>query len=220
MSEKRDRNKDRLRAELQGSYDRVVDEYVKRFFDELEKKPIDRELLDRFAESVRSSGPVCDLGCGPGQIGRYLHDRRVEVFGLDLSPAMVKMARRLNPNMEFKTGNMLSLDIADGALGGIAAFYSIIHIEREDVVRALGEMKRVLKSGGRLLISFHVGQDTMHVDELWGETVSMDITFFSREEMEGYLGSAGFEIEESVERPPYQEVEYESQRAYIFAKKP
>lgn len=220
MSEKGDQGKDRRIVELQGSYERVADEYVERYFDELAKKPIDRELLDRFAKSVSSSGPICDMGCGPGQIGRYLHDRGVEVFGVDLSPAMIRIARRLNPDMEFKTGNMLALDIVDGSLGGIAAFYSIIHIPREDVTRVLGEMKRVLKPAGRLLISFHVGQDTMHIDELWGETVSFDVTFFTAGEMEGYLESVGFEIEEKVERPPYKDVEYQSQRAYIFAKRP
>lgn len=220
MSGSRDQNKDRQIVELQDSYDRVVDEYVVLYFDELAKKPIDRELLDRFAEATRSRGPVCDLGCGPGQIGRYLHDRGVEAFGVDLSPEMVKKARCLSPDMEFKTGNMLSLDLADGSLGGIAAFYSIIHIQREDVTRALGEMKRVLKPAGRLLISFHVGEGTMHPDELSGETLSIDFTFFAPDEMEGYLESVGFEIEETIERPPYKDVEYESQRAYIFAKKP
>jgi SAM-dependent methyltransferase len=210
---------DRQIIELQGSYDRVVDEYVVQYFNELAKKPIDRELLDRFAETARSRGPVCDLGCGPGQIGRYLHDRGVEAFGVDLSPKMVKMARRLNPDMEFQTGNMLSLDIADGSLGGIVAFYSIIHIQRQDVTRALGEMKRVLMPGGKLLISFHVGEDTMHLDEMWGETVSMDFTFFTPDEMGGYFEAVGFEIEETIERPPYKDVEYESRRAYIFAKK-
>lgn len=219
MSGSREQGTHRHIVELQGSYDRVVDEYVVQYFNELAKKPIDRELLDRFAKNTRSRGPVCDLGCGPGQIGRYLHDRGVEAFGVDLSPEMVKMARRLSPDMEFKTGNMLCLDIADGSLGGIAAFYSIIHIEREEVTRALGEMKRVLKPAGRLLISFHVGEGTMHLDELWGETVSMDFAFFTADEMEGYLESVGLEVEETIERPPYKDVEYESRRAYIFAKK-
>ena len=56
--------------ELQSSYDQVAEEYVERIFHELEHKPLDRELLDRFAANVRDLGPVCDMGCGPGHIAR------------------------------------------------------------------------------------------------------------------------------------------------------
>ena len=96
-------------TDLQTSYDRVAEEYVKRIFDELEHKPLDRQLLDRLAERVRGLGPVCDLGCGPGHVARYLRDREVDVFGIDLSPGMVRQARRLSPEIEFTQGNMLAL---------------------------------------------------------------------------------------------------------------
>lgn len=206
--------------ELQTSYDRVAEEYARQYFKEFDKKPLDRELLDRFAESVHGLGPVCDLGCGPGQVARYLCDRGMDAFGLDLSPGMVEQARQLNPDIEFKQGNMLSLDVEDESWGGIAAFYSIIHIPRKDVTRALRELARVLRPGGLLLLSFHLGQEIIHLDEWWGEEVSVDSYFFQRDEMESYLRSAGFEIEDVVERPPYEGVEYQSRRAYIFTRKP
>jgi SAM-dependent methyltransferase len=205
---------------LQTSYDRVAAEYVERYLNELEHKPFDCELLDRFAESVRGQGPVCDMGCGPGQIARYLYECGVDVLGVDLSPGMVEQAQRLSPHIEFRQGDMFELDVPDGAWAGIAAFYSIIHIPREDVVGALRELARVLQPGGLLLLTFHIGEETLHLDELWGKEVSMDTTFFQRAEIEGYLSSAGFEIENAVERPPYEGVEYQSHRAYIFARKP
>jgi len=74
-------------------YDRVAGAYAERYFTELERKPFDRELLDRFAADLRGRGPVCDLGCGPGHVGRYLAERGVEVIGVDLSPGMVALAR-------------------------------------------------------------------------------------------------------------------------------
>jgi len=206
--------------ELQNSYDEVAEEYVARIFHELEHKPRDRELLDRFAAMVRNSGPVCDLGCGPGHVTRYLSERSVNVFGIDLSSRMVEQARQLNPGIEFKQGNMLSLEVENGAWGGIVAFYSLIHIPHEKMILALHELKRVLRPNGLLLLSFHLGQEIMHRDELWGKKVSMDFIFFECHEMEGYLKSAGFEIEDLFERPPYEGVEYQSRRAYIFARKP
>lgn len=211
---------DQNATDVQTSYDRVAGEYARRIFDELDGKPMDRALLDRFAREVQGLGPACDLGCGPGQIAHYLHQRGVDVFGIDLSTNMVEQARQLNPGIEFRQGNMLSLDAEDNSWGGIAAFYSIIHIPHEKAVQALRELERVLRPGGLLLLTFHIGQEILHVDEWWGEKVSVDFVYFQPDEMERYLKSAGFEIEEVVERSPYQEVEHQSQRAYIFARKP
>jgi SAM-dependent methyltransferase len=206
--------------DVEGSYDRVAAEYSARIFGELEHKPLDRQLLLRFAERVQGIGPVCDLGCGPGHVARYLHERGVQVIGIDLSSVMVEQARRLNPGIEFRRGNMLSLDIEDGAWGGIAAFYSIIHVPRTEIAVALAEIKRVLRPCGVLLLAFHVGDQTVHLDEWWGQPVSLDFRFFRPEEMADFLRRAGFEVEEIVEREPYPDVEHPSRRAYIFARKP
>jgi SAM-dependent methyltransferase len=204
----------------QTSYDTVADEYVRRIFDELQHKPLDRQLLDRFAASVRDVGQACDMGCGPGQVARYLHGLGMEVCGIDLSPAMVERAQSLNPGIEFRQGDMLALDAPDGAWAGIAAFYSIIHIPRGDLPRALGELRRVLQPGGLLLLAFHIGDDTIHLDEWWNHKVCVDFHFFRPHEMADYLRTGGFEIEEIIEREPYPDVEHQSRRAYIFARRP
>jgi SAM-dependent methyltransferase len=204
-------------AGLRASYDIIAGEYAKRIYDELKDKPLDRQLLDRFASRVRGPGMVCDLGCGPAQIARYLHDRGVKTFGLDLSGGMLTEAKRLNPDIEFVQGSMLMLGLATNSLAGIAAFYSIIHIAPEQVVFALSEMLRVLRPGGLLLLTFHLGTDVIHETDLWGYSIDLDATFFQTKEMSGYLTSAGFHIEDAIERDPYPEVEYQSRRGYIAA---
>jgi SAM-dependent methyltransferase len=202
------------------SYDQVADEYVRRIFDELQHKPFDRQLLDRFAMSVREIGPACDMGCGPGHVARYLHEHGVQVCGVDLSPVMVARARQLTPEVEFRQGDMLGLDAPDAAWAGIAAFYSIIHVPRTDMRQALGEFRRVLRQDGLLVLAFHIGDDTIHLDEWWGQSVSVDFFFFRPAEVADYLRAAGFEIEEIIEREPYPDVEHQSRRAYIFARRP
>jgi SAM-dependent methyltransferase len=206
--------------DLQASYTRVAAEYTRRIAGELTHKPLDRHLLDRLAERARGLGPVCDMGCGPGHVARYLHERGVEVCGVDIAPGMVEQARQLNPEIAFMQGNMLALDLADEAWGGIAAFYSIIHLPRADVIRALCEFKRVLRPGGVVLLAFHLGDETVHLDEWWDLPVALDFTFFRSDEMAGYLQAAGFDVEEVIERAPYPEVEHQSRRGYIFARKP
>ena len=207
------------KSEIEKSYDRVVKQFVAEFFDELQRKPFDRELLDQFAETVEGQGKICEIGCGPGQIARYLQDRLVSMCGVDLSAEMVKWARRLNPDISFQRGDMRALEISDASLAGIVCFYAIIHLKREDVPRALSEMHRVLKPGGRLLMSFHGGEGELHRDQWYDMPVSIDICLFEREEMAGNLEAAGFEVERIVDREPY-ESEYPTRRVYAFGRKP
>ena len=211
---------DSITQAIRESYDRLADEYARRIFNELRHKPLDRELLDRFAAIVAGRGEVCDMGCGPGQIARYLRDAGATVFGLDLSPRMLEQARQLNPDISFQEGNMMSLDLPDGTIAGIAAFYAIVNVPKESLPLVLREMQRVLKPGGLLLLAFHSGDEILHEDELWGRPISMDFFLYQPPVIRDYLEAAGFAIEEIVERDPYPpEVEYQSRRAYIFARK-
>jgi SAM-dependent methyltransferase len=208
------------RSDYQASYDAVADEYVRRIADELQHKPLDRALLDRFADATRKHGPVCDMGCGPGHVARYLKERGVDVVGYDLSPGMVEAARLLNPEITFHQADMTALDHADESWAGVVAFYSLIHIPRPAIVPALCELRRILQPGGLLLSAFHIGDETLHLDEWWEQKVNVDFFFFQPEEMASELQAAGFEIEEIIEREPYPEVEHQSRRAYMFARRP
>jgi len=203
--------------DVQNSYDNVAREYADKLYGELAGKPFDRERLDLFARRLRD-GRVCDLGCGPAQIARYLRDRGVDAFGVDLSAGMLAEARRLNPDLQLVQSSMLALGVRSESLDGIAAFYCILHIPREQVSCALAEMRRVLKPGGLLLITFHVGKDSTHLDELFGKPVNMDAAFFTTAEVCDYLQAAGLRVEEALERDPYApEIEYQSRRSYILA---
>lgn len=208
------------REDVRASYDRVAGEYARRVAGELAHKPLDRELLDRFAERVRGAGPVADLGCGPGHVARYLADRGADAFGLDLSPAMVERARELQPGVPFRVGDVTALDAPDGAWAGAVAYYSLIHLPRGAVAAALREVARALRPGAPLLVAFHVGDETRRMDEWWGHPVHLDFVFFGVEEMSGYLREAGFTVEAVTEREPYPDVEAPTRRAYLLAVKP
>src|SRR5271167_786438 len=124
---------DNITRSIRESYDRIADEYSRRISGELQHKPLDRELLDRFAAEVAGRGEVCDMGCGPGHVARYLRDAGATVFGLDLSPRMLEEARQLNPDISFRPGDMLALGLPDATLAGIAAFYAVVNIPPESL---------------------------------------------------------------------------------------
>ena len=205
--------------DLAGSYDAVAAEYTRRIAGELEQKPFDRALLERFAAAIRKDGTVADVGCGPGHVARYLQDRGVRVCGVDVSLGMVESARALNPGIEFRRADMRALPMPDDSLAGIVAFYSIIHIPPDEMVSALRELGRVLEPGAPLLLAFHIGEETVHLDEWWEKKVSVDFFFFRTEQMQQWLEAAGFTVDEVLERDPYDEsVEHQSRRCYILAR--
>lgn len=219
------RRSDSVEIEVAGmgwlaSYDAIADEYAKHFHGELADKPFDRQLLDQFAERTRGRGPVCDLGCGPGQVARYLRGRGVTAFGIDVSAGMLGEARRLNPGLEFVRGDMNSMPIRMQSLAGVAAFYSIIHMDPELLRSALAEMRRALRRGGYLLLTFHLGEELIHATDFHGRAVDLRATLFTLVEMSGYLKAAGFAIDQALERDPYPEIEYQSRRGYILAVNP
>lgn len=206
-------------APLRAAYDTVAQEYAARFAGELAHKPLDREMLRRFAAAVDGRGDVFDLGCGPGQTTAFLHDSGVSVCGLDLSGALLREAQRRHPGVPFVRGNMLALPCAGNALAGVAAFYAIVHFSAEALRQALTEMYRVLRPGGRLLLAFHIGEETLHVEEFLGAAVTLDFAFFLPECVAEELLRVGFTAVEWTERDPYPNIEYASRRAYVTAHK-
>ena len=151
-----------FKAATQAGYDAVAEEYAARFFDELAAKPLDRALLDCLVELTRGLGVIADMGCGPGQIARYLADHGAQAMGIDLSPEMVRLAQRLSPDIPFRVGDMLALDLGADSLGGIAAFYSVIHAPPDQIPQVMREFYRVLRLGGLALLAFHIGDEVVH----------------------------------------------------------
>jgi SAM-dependent methyltransferase len=211
---------DNITQSIRKSYDQLSDEYARRLFNELQNKPLDRQLLGRFAVETAGRGKVCDIGCGPGQVARYLHDAGADVFGLDISPGMLESARQLSPNIGFEEGNMMALDLGNGTLAGIAAFYAVVNISEGSLPLVFREMERVLQVGGLLLLAFHIGEEVLQVQELWGQPISMNFFLFQTIVIQQHLEAAGLRVKEVIEREPYTPaVEHQSRRAYIFAQK-
>jgi len=205
---------------VERSYDRVAERYAEEFFDELRHKPLDRAVLGAFAELVGPDAAVADIGCGPGQVARDLQARGLRVIGIDVSPQMVAVALRLTPGIDFRVGSMHALELPDASLAGITAFYAIVHLEPYQLVGVFKELFRVLKPGGLLLLSFHVGRERVKRDELLGERVDLEFVFFDRKVVETALENAGFVIEMRMERAPYVAVEHPSTRGYLLARRP
>jgi len=202
------------------AYDIVAADYAVLLRDELDRKPLDRALLHTFAELVRAdgNGPVADLGCGPGRVTAHLRDLGLSVFGVDVSPAMIAVARASHPDLRFDEGLLAALDLPDGDLGGIVAWYSIIHTPPEDLPVAFAEFHRVLRPGGHLLLAFQVGDARVHLEQAYGHAVSLDAYRLSPETVSGMLRESGLVVNARLVREPDEPEK--DQQAYLLARKP
>lgn len=115
----------------------------------------------------------------------------------------------------------VALELEESSLAGITAFYAIVNLPPESWPQVFREMERVLQPNGLLLLAFHTGDEVVEVKELWGQSVSLNFLFVTVTASKCHLETAGFRIEDVIERGPYPpEVESQTQRAYIFARKP
>ncbi|MET8330398.1 class I SAM-dependent methyltransferase [Streptomyces sp. NPDC005181] len=156
--------------ETRASYDTVAVDYAELVRPAFEGDLLGRAMLGAFAELVQEAGggPVADVGCGPGHVTAHLRSLGLTAFGVELSPGMAEVARRDHPDLRFDVGTMTALESADGELGGIVAWYSIIHTPPEVLPAVFEEFHRVLAPGGHLLLGFHVGDERRRKKQGYG----------------------------------------------------
>jgi SAM-dependent methyltransferase len=199
------------------AYDKVAADYEVLLRDELAEKPVDRAMLGIFAEQVAAadSGPVADLGCGPGRVTAHLATLGLDAFGVDLSPGMVAVARQAHPGLRFEVGTMAALDIPDASLAGAVAWYSIIHTPPERQAGIFAEFARVVRPGGWLLLAFQVGEEVVHLQHAYGHDIDLHTRRQSPERIRGLLENAGFaEFARLVRQPVAPE---KSAQGYVLA---
>ena len=111
-----DRNTGDRLCKIRSNYDALAGAYAREISGELDHRPLERKLLQKFATAC--DGLICDLGCGPGHVTEYLSRFNVNVIGLDLSPGILKEARARHSEIIFLQGNMLNLPFAAAKLAG------------------------------------------------------------------------------------------------------
>ncbi len=200
---------------LPSSYDQVARRYEETFGHELAEKPYDRELLDRWVATVED--PVLEVGCGPGQVGAYVRERGRWVVGADISLGMARRAARRLPSAV--VADFRSLPVGQESVGGVLGFYCVIHLPRSHLEDAMSEFRRIIRPGGRLLVSAHEGEGQVVVDEFLGEAVPFIATLFALDELVVATGSADMEVTFAERRPPYED-EHPTVRLYVEARRP
>ncbi|MEU1845372.1 MULTISPECIES: class I SAM-dependent DNA methyltransferase [Micromonospora] len=198
------------------SYDTVAASYADLLRDALAGEPFQRGILGLFAELVRAqgSGPVVDMGCGPGRITAHLRGLGLDAFGVDLSPAMIEVARRDHPGLRFEVGSMTRLDLADASLTGLLAWFSLIHVPDEDVPGVLAGFHRALRPGGVVLLGFFAGEGSrLKTQGYGGHPMRVHVHRRPPQRVAGWLDAAGFTVDAEMTHRPAPDVE----GGFVFA---
>jgi SAM-dependent methyltransferase len=182
--------------ELRAAHDVLAEFYAERLAGDLERSPVDRAVLGVFCDLVLEAGAgveVADVGCGTGRLEPFLAARGLEARGVDLSPAMIRVARRDNPGFDYQVADLRELPFGDASLAGVVCWYSLMYLAPEDRPAAFAELARVVRPGGHLVTAFKAGDGTLRRGgQSTGLGIAFDIYWLSPAEMERLVSDAGF----------------------------
>ncbi len=205
------------------AYDLVAGAYAEALLDELDGKPFDRWLLERLA-SEAGTGPVADVGTGPGQVAAHLVAAgAADVTGFDLSPGMVAEARRRWPELSFTVADLRALP-APAAGGGwalVTAWYALVHLAGSEVAAAIAALAGAVRPGGTLAFAVHIGRAVRHLDDWMGHDVDIVFTFHDPDRVLAAVAAAGLgDVEWYLRGPAPGSTEGDHQRLYVVARRP
>ncbi|HEY0533065.1 MAG TPA: class I SAM-dependent methyltransferase [Actinoplanes sp.] len=183
--------------ELRDAHDVLSEWYAKNLVGVLESRPVERAVLDLFAEMTLEVGAeVADVGCGTGRLLPYLASRGLSPRGVDLSPGMVEVARREHPGFAYEVADLRELPFEDASLAGVVCWYSLIYLAPDARARAFAELARVVRPGGYLVAAFKHGDGTLHRNgpgsRVGGLGLDFDRYWLSAREMQERFAASGF----------------------------
>ncbi|MFB7588893.1 class I SAM-dependent methyltransferase [Streptomyces sp. NPDC056169] len=203
------------------SYDTVAVDYERLLGGQLATTPLDRAMLAAFVEQVNTlDGPrtVADLGCGTGRVASHLRELGAEVFGVDLSPGMVAVARDTYPGVRFEVGSMTALGLPDASLGGALSWYSTVHMPEGELAASFAEFHRALAPGGFALVAFKVGNEKVRLERAYGHEVALDVYRWSPDRVAELLAGAGLVETARLVREPGPDDS--TPQAFLLARRP
>lgn len=179
------------------TYDKIADKYASHYFNDLSDSP----YFDKFLSYLTKGSRILDIGCGNGNFSKYISDKGFNCEGIDLSPEMLRIARKRVPGIKFTLKDMRKLDYGADSFDGLIVAYSLIHIPSDQVISTLQGFKKILKPEGVVLLITQKGEPDKVVNEPLKKDEKIFINFFTKERLTDFLKKSGFMIVYQEEKP-------------------
>jgi ubiquinone/menaquinone biosynthesis C-methylase UbiE len=192
-------------ATTREAYDAVARDYARLVPDMSLETPLDRAVLAAFAEMLNEHADalIADIGCGSGRVTEHLSGAGLRVVGLDLSPAMVTIARGSHEELPFVAAHAAALPFRSGAVGGLISWYSLINLPTSALPEVFTEFARVMRPRAPVVVAFQCG-DGERVDRTTSYEQPVSLTYYRHriDDVSEALDAAGFASYASVNRAP------------------
>ena len=129
------------------------DELAETYASERSDDGREADVLDRFLSGLSTPARILDAGCGQGTPVLRRVTERATAVGLDVSGGQLELAAETVPDAALVQGDLTELPMREGTFDAVVAFHSIIHVPLEAHRTVIDEFARVLRPGGRLLLS-------------------------------------------------------------------
>ena len=169
------------------------------------QSPLVKKLLQEIQQRY-PAGHHLDFACGTGRITQLTEEIFSEVDALDISPAMVELARATCPRARFSVGNILeNPNLCPGPYASITAFRLLLNLDPPLRLPVLVGLNQRLKPGGLLLINLHGNRHSLRQPAvLWKRwrqrqgagKEGLMLNDMSRKEAERCLEVSGFSVED------------------------
>jgi len=176
-------------------FDEFAEEYASRF-DNISGYI---EQLTHFCTLIKSDNPaILELGCGPGNITRFLKTRFPEsrIFAVDLAPKMIEIAQKALPDVDFRVMDVRDISVLNGKFDAVMCSFCLPFLSKSDTAKLIADCAVCLVSGGVLYVSTMEGTEERAGFEPTSFSGDAEIYFnYHRQaDLEQAFAQSGFEI--------------------------
>lgn len=195
------------------TYDIIAEEYNKEFGNDMS----DKKYIDKFLKEV-NNGNILDVGCGVGNLTKYIKDKGFKVLGIDLSNNMLKIAKQRFPDIDFQIMDITNIKLPKHSFDALFVAYSLFHIQPSKIEDTMKGFVEILKTNGKIMLILQEGQGETIIDEPFNPTEKMYINYFTKDSIVNLLEKFNFKILHLHTRNANSSMELGNNKLFIIAK--
>lgn len=155
------------------------------------------EGLDMFCGKLKDDAKVLDIACGPGNISRYLLNQKpgLNVLGTDLAPAMIEIAREINPEAKFEVMDSRHIQKTEPEYNAIVCAFLLPYLSPDEACQLFKDMAAILSIGGVLYISTMIeNEDNVSGIRVSSKGDALFMHYHKRDFIEKELEANGYSV--------------------------